>query len=121
MAETADIAEVWKHACVFLLERLREDAFSRWIKIIEPVSLDGDEVVLSVDNDFYQTWLEENYLPLIRDALASVMGSDPKISFVIGTSHHPKTEATPEEETPRCHHGRVHRSDSHCVLDPKRF
>lgn len=117
MAETADIAEVWKHACVFLLERLREDAFSRWIKIIEPVSLDGDEVVLSVDNDFYQTWLEENYLPLIRDALASVMGSDPKISFVIGTSHHPKTEATPEEETPKL---REHKSLRERIRPKKR-
>ncbi len=101
MAEKADISEIWKHACEFLLERLREDAFSRWIKIIEPVSIDGDDVVLSVDNDFYQTWLVENYLPLICDALASVMGSAPQVSFIIAPTDAPSGEAIPSPPIPK--------------------
>ncbi len=105
MVEAAKISEVWEQACVFLLDRLREDAFSRWIKIIEPVSIEEDEIVLSVDNDFYQTWLEDNYLPLIRDALASVLGTSPKIRFVIGTAILSQPDKTPTEvpDKPREH------------------
>ena len=55
---------------------MRPDEFNRWIAIIHPVALQGDTLVLSVDNDYYQTWLEDNYLSLIVDALRSTGASE---------------------------------------------
>ena len=81
-------------AVCHLREVLHTDVFDRWIAVIEPGSMTDDQLVLKVDNDFYQTWLEEHYLPLIQDAVASVSGSRPQISFIVGQ----QSSSTPVEE-----------------------
>ena len=65
--------EIWKNACVNLRQVLHPDVYSRWIAVIDAADVSGDQLVLSVDNDFYQSWLEENYLPLIKNAIATVV------------------------------------------------
>ena len=64
-----DAASVWNRACDQLKTVLNEDTFSRWIDIIKPISLEADVLTLSVENDFHQMWIMENYLPLIKQAL----------------------------------------------------
>ena len=48
--------------------------------------MDSEKLVLSVQNNFYQSWLEENYLPLIQDAVAAVHGHRLAINFAIDRS-----------------------------------
>jgi chromosomal replication initiator protein len=56
-----------------------------------------DALVLGVQNNFYQSWLEENYLPLIEDALAAVHGQRLKIAFsVLRESARPAVPASSE-------------------------
>ncbi len=74
-------ASVWKEACAYLAGVLPKDVFDRWISVIQAESMKDDTLVLSVANDFYQSWLEENYLPLIRQALAAVTGGEYTIRF----------------------------------------
>ncbi len=90
-----DVREVWKKACKHLSDVLHEDVFSRWIAIIEPLSLSDGTLTLAVDNDFYQTWLEENYLSLIESAIGSVYGEPLKIVFTV------ETRSRAEEEKPQ--------------------
>jgi chromosomal replication initiator protein len=65
------VEPLWKQACDHLRAVLNPDVFSRWIAIIKPVTFEGDTLILNVDNDYYQTWLEDNYIQLIIDALRS--------------------------------------------------
>lgn len=74
---------LWSKACKHLAETLSKDVFDRWIAVIEPQSLKNDTLILTVANDFYQTWLEENYLPLIRSAIATVSGVELDIRFAV--------------------------------------
>lgn len=74
-------SDIWKKACRGLREVLHPDVYSRWIEVIAPVSLTDGTLTLGVDNDFYQTWLEENYLPLIHKALGAVCDEAPAIAF----------------------------------------
>jgi chromosomal replication initiator protein len=62
---------LWNQACDHLKAVLHPDVFNRWIAIIHPVAMLNDTMVLRVDNDYYQTWLEDNYLQLIVSALRS--------------------------------------------------
>jgi chromosomal replication initiator protein len=71
-----EMQTLWNQTCDHLKAVLRPDEFNRWIAIIHPVALQGDTLVLSVDNDYYQTWLEDNYLSLIVDALRSTGASE---------------------------------------------
>lgn len=88
---------VWNKACDYLRDVLHADVFSRWIAIIKPLRLDDNRLILGVDNDFYQTWLEENYLSLIVDALQSA-GAPPDI--VIGFEISPTEDHVFPEPTP---------------------
>ena len=85
---------LWNKACKHLQETLHHDVFSRWIAVIEPKELAENTLTLAVDNDFYQTWLEENYLPLINKAITTVCGTELKIGFVVDHS-------TPPPEPPK--------------------
>jgi len=80
-----DLPEVWKKARLLLKEQLTEDIFNRWISVIQPISNKKDNITLSVANDYYQDWLEENYLPLIQNAIASVTGEQFSVCFEVNS------------------------------------
>ena len=92
--------DLWTKACKHLQDVLRPDVYSRWIAVIQPQSLTADTLTLSVDNDFYQTWLEDNYLPLIKKALASVSDTEIKIVIAVDLKPAEKAEA-PRKKTLR--------------------
>ena len=74
---------VWAKACKHLSDTLSKDVFDRWISVIEVRELNDEKITLSVQNNFYQSWLEENYLPLIQTAVTAACGHDLKIDFQI--------------------------------------
>jgi len=64
-----DIA-LWQQATEHLKSVIKsKDLFERWIEIIKPLSIQNNCFVLTVDNDFYQDWLDKNYKSLILTAL----------------------------------------------------
>ena len=96
MVETQSTA-IWAKACKHLGDTLSKDVFDRWIAVIEPVSLANDVMTLGVANDFYQSWLEENYVPLIRDAVQSVVGHEMQIVLAVDPSKKAAATATTDE------------------------
>jgi chromosomal replication initiator protein len=93
-------AELWDAACGHLRKLLHPDVYSRWIAVIEARELKDHTLTLSVDNNFYQTWLEENYLPLIQAAVTSVCGDELRIAFVVGQRTSPPAAEEPEAGEP---------------------
>lgn len=91
-----DAVALWEQATKHLKEVLHPDIFQRWIAVIEPVSLENETLVLGVDNDFYQGWLEEHYLSLICDAVAAVCGTKPKVVFSIKAQRHQAGTTEPD-------------------------
>ena len=98
---------IWAKACKHLRATLSKDVFDRWIAVIECGELSADALTLSVQNNFYQSWLEENYLPLIKDAVALAHGAPLAISFAVSRTAHPPAEPVevaparpPEREKP---------------------
>jgi len=89
--------DLWTNACKHLNDVLHRDVYSRWISIIEPVRLEDNTLTLAVDNDFYQTWLEEHYLPLISNAIAMAAKDEITVRFTVRAAG----SSTPEPETPK--------------------
>ncbi|MDX9868733.1 MAG: chromosomal replication initiator protein DnaA [Kiritimatiellia bacterium] len=78
-------AELWASACDHLKSVLNSDVFSRWIEIIRPTALEENRLTLTVENDFCQTWLEDNYKGFILDALhSSGAPAGLSVAFVVG-------------------------------------
>jgi len=91
-------ADIWNKACKHLQELLHPDVYSRWIAVIDPVDLKEDQLTLGVDNDFYQTWLEDNYLPLIQNAIASVHDTPIEILFSVSKTARPAEPEPPPKK-----------------------
>ncbi|MCC7300162.1 MAG: chromosomal replication initiator protein DnaA [Verrucomicrobia bacterium] len=81
-----DKDKFWEEACRHLEDTLPKDIFEKWIAVIQCRSMEDDKVVLVVGNDFYQSWLVEHYLPLIRKALTAVSGREMKIDLTVDYS-----------------------------------
>ncbi|MCC5850710.1 MAG: chromosomal replication initiator protein DnaA [Verrucomicrobia bacterium] len=86
MTETStemDHHELWQQVCGLLRESLSEDIFDRWIAVIQPGNRNGEVLELKVANDFYSTWLEENYVPMIATAFTAVSGDRVQFKLVV--------------------------------------
>ena len=95
--ETNQAKKIWSQACEFLSSVLTADVYSRWIGVIEAIGDDReDHLTLTVPNGFYQDWLEEHYLPMIRKALGASGLENVAISFAVDGER----EIEPPEETP---------------------
>jgi chromosomal replication initiator protein len=77
---------LWREACHHLEDTLPKDIFEKWIAVIQCRSIENDKVILVVGNDFYQSWLVEHYLPLIRKALTAVSGVEMQIDLSVDYS-----------------------------------
>jgi chromosomal replication initiator protein len=84
---------IWDKASLLLKQALPEDIFERWIGVIQPGERSKDTLYLRVANDFYSTWLEENYVPMIADAVASVTGERLIIRLVVDQDVRPAPES----------------------------
>ena len=78
---------VWKDASRHLEGILNEETFSQWIAPIVPVSYDGDSMTLGVSDEFFLSWLQNNFADLIRTALFNSVGKDVSISYESGHFH----------------------------------
>ncbi|MCL1856738.1 MAG: chromosomal replication initiator protein DnaA [Kiritimatiellaeota bacterium] len=88
MSDSITHITLWKTACEHIKLTLHTDAFNKWFAIISPVSLEQGALTLSVDNDFCQKWIEDNYLSLIVDALrAAGAPQDIAVRFTVSESH----------------------------------
>jgi chromosomal replication initiator protein len=92
---------VWKQAKKHLADALSKDVYDRWIDVIHYKSFQSDTLVLSVANDFYHTWLVENYLPLIRKAVDSASAAHMEIEFIVDRDNRDPRDTAPgiPEET----------------------
>ncbi len=98
MTEDTCDQELWSKVCALLRESLSEDIYDRWIAVIQPGRRVGDHLELRVANDFYSTWLEENYVPMIADAFASITGDQTSFTLVVDSSL--RSPATSTEAPP---------------------
>ncbi len=93
--------DLWSKACSHLKDVLNGDVYARWIEIIRPVGIHDGRFILNVDNDFCQTWLEDNYRSMIVDALrASGAPGDLTVHFSVLVADGPAAEPRAEPRPP---------------------
>lgn len=91
-----DKNRLWDEACRHLENTLSPEIFEKWIAVIQCRGIENGHIQLVVGNDFYQSWLEEHYIPLIRQALTAVAGKEMQIT--LGVDYSLISEAPAEEK-----------------------
>lgn len=114
---TTAMHTVWNQTVANLEKVIAPQNFANWIEPIRFSHADQQGLYLTIPNQFFREWIEDNYLDLISSALAVTSDKNPRISFIIEESEssdplalmdQPQTEqgqtthpVTPEAGSPR--------------------
>lgn len=67
-----ELKQIWEEALKIIEEETSPVSFETWIQPIIPCGIDGNQVILQVENAFFKEMLEKRYLPFIRNAIKFV-------------------------------------------------
>jgi chromosomal replication initiator protein len=94
-----NLDQIWKSVLGLIKVELTEVSFNTWLKSIEPISLEDDEIILGAPNDFTKGILEGRYFNLIKNAIKQVTGKNYQIRFIIPGEQVKQTQSQREKET----------------------
>ena len=100
-----NLSEIWEKTQSLIKTELTEVSFNTWIKTIEPISMEGNQIILGVPNDFTKGILNTRYATLINNAIKQITSTKFEIEFVV-----------PSEENVRA--TRKESSKQKSILDP---
>src|SRR5437899_6398799 len=100
MQPTAE--HVWASAQQHLRALLNADIYNLWFAPLQAVGFEKEILTLQVANDFCELWLQDNYLGLMRDALAHTSGQPLAVRFQTASS--PATTSAAASGQPREKH-----------------
>jgi chromosomal replication initiator protein len=84
---------IWDKSLLLLQEKLNEQAFATWFRPIKKAVPENDRFVLHVPNKFFENWIRDNYIDMIKGVIGDVAKKDFSITFKVA-----KEEAEPAEE-----------------------
>ncbi|MTI68443.1 MAG: chromosomal replication initiator protein DnaA [Firmicutes bacterium] len=91
-----NLEEIWSKSLNLIKTELTEVSFNTWLKTIEPISIEGTQIILGAPNEFTKGILEARYLTLIKNAIKQVSNNNFEITFTI-----PGEEVKLEKEDPK--------------------
>lgn len=74
---------IWNQTVTNLQKVISPQNFSNWIEPIQYSHADGESLYLTVPNQFFKEWLEDNYVDLINSALSVTSDKNLQPCFLI--------------------------------------
>lgn len=81
----SDKNEIWSGICKNLESKLNDDEYKTWFSQTSLETFDFDLAVINAPNKFVANWLEDKYLPEIKNAFRDVLSQSPDIRFAHST------------------------------------
>lgn len=75
------LGPIWTQIESLIAARVSQDTMERWFSHISLAKLDDTNIVLEAPNQIYQFWIETNYLPVVTDAVETVVGGRRRLCF----------------------------------------
>jgi len=74
---------VWTDCLDVIREQVEEDKFNTWFRPIKPLRVDGDILTIQVPSQFFYEWLEDNYVPVLKRAIHTVLGPTGRLEYSV--------------------------------------
>ena len=74
---------VWNDCLGIIRGNVGEENFNTWFKPIVPIRVDGDVLTIQVPSQFFYEWLEDNYVPILKKAIHSVLGPMGRLEYSV--------------------------------------
>ncbi len=78
-----DSTTVWNDCLEIIKKQVDEQNFTTWFKPIVPLRHDGDVLTIQVPSQFFYEWLEDNYVPVLKKAINTVMGENSRLEYSV--------------------------------------
>jgi chromosomal replication initiator protein len=92
---------LWMNTLSVIEKKLDTHQFNHWFKPIVCESITDGEVVLRVPDKFFQDWLQDNYLELLRSELQQQSATDINVRFKYEDASQQPKNAEKSDETVR--------------------
>jgi chromosomal replication initiator protein len=83
--------DTWSKCLDIIRGRVNGQSYKAWFEPIQPVRVDARKFYLEVPSQFFSEWLDEHYIPLIREVFAQVTGNDIEVVYLIRTEERDET------------------------------
>jgi len=74
---------IWEKAVSSLKSEVNDQVFTAWFLPIQQASADAESITLEVPNKFFENWIRDRYISLIKTAIQQVAGKSLSITFKI--------------------------------------
>jgi chromosomal replication initiator protein len=61
--------DLWEKILLSIKEKVNPQSFETWIKPLKALSVQDDELTIQVPNRFFQDWIQDNYLSMLKTSL----------------------------------------------------
>ncbi|MBY0434051.1 MAG: chromosomal replication initiator protein DnaA, partial [Cyclobacteriaceae bacterium] len=78
-----DSATVWSDCLDLIKQQVDEQNFNTWFKPIVPLRQEDNVLTIQVPSQFFYEWLEENYVPVLKKAIMTVMGENARLEYSV--------------------------------------
>ncbi|MFO7154004.1 MAG: chromosomal replication initiator protein DnaA [Caldicoprobacter oshimai] len=106
-----NINDLWARALQYMKAQLSDVSFDTWIRVIQPLLLKDNEIVLSVPNEFTKNILQSRYMETIAGSLREVAGIPIYVKFILENEVEHYLESINSRD--------VDNTQTHSVLNPK--
>lgn len=72
---------VWKKALSILQSEVNDQVYNAWFLPIQELSENDSSITLSVPNKFFENWIKEKYISLIKNSVQQAAGKELAIKF----------------------------------------
>lgn len=74
---------VWNDCLEVIRENVGEENYNTWFRPISPLRVDGDVLTIQVPSQFFYEWLEDNYVPVLKRAIHTVLGPTGRLEYSV--------------------------------------
>jgi len=94
------VKDIWGKIKSELIEQLPAHTISTWFEPINPIALEGKELILEVPNQFFYDWIESHYRSNIDRALENLDIKDINTKFIISAESQNIKGGEKQDNTP---------------------
>jgi chromosomal replication initiator protein len=76
------MSDLWSSVLNDIRSQVRSEAYNTWFRPLDCDEVENDRVVVSVPDDFYLSWFQDNYVGLLTDTLSQHLGMIPQVEFL---------------------------------------
>ncbi len=73
----------WKDCLQIIGQSVDEQNYNTWFKPIVPLRLEGDVLTIQVPSQFFYEWLEEHYVPVLKQAIHAIIGENARLEYSV--------------------------------------